>query len=92
MNVSAVSVKFSDNWLLATYFVKWLTRLRQEEAIARQSEHVMTLAATVQCRRVFVHWKHRILLNPLHFELCNMSCDCHLITYSGLYISSVDQC
>jgi len=59
--IVVVSVRFHENWLLATYFIKWTHRWRQQQAIARQSEYMMTLAAIVRCRRVFVHWKHRIL-------------------------------
>ena len=65
----AVAVKFHENWLLATYFVKWLHRLHRQQAIARQSEQAMTLAASVQCRRAFNHWKHCILLHALSIYL-----------------------
>jgi len=67
-----VSVKFYENWLLAMHFVKWQQKWRQQEAIARQSEHVMTLAASVRCRRAFIHWKYCILLHLYHIQLCSV--------------------
>jgi len=56
-----VSVRFYENWLLATYFIKWMHRWRLQQAIVRQSDYILTLAASVRCRRVFAHWKHCIL-------------------------------
>jgi len=55
-----VAVRFYENWLLATYFIKWMHKWRQQEAIAHQSEFMISLAASVRCRRIFAHWKHRI--------------------------------
>ena len=58
-----VSVQFHANWLLAKYFFKWRRRWQQQQVVARQFEHMSTLAASFQRRRIFTHWKHRILLD-----------------------------
>ena len=64
------------------YFVMWMHRWRQQQAIALQSEHVMTLAASVRCRRMFSHWKHRILSHLLFYPLAS------LVRTSSIYISA----